>query len=189
MTSKQDVGSLLDSACKKKQQARRDALLKQLSSLRYLLRQGLAVRGHVPSEGNLFQLLKLHSEDDPQLQKWLNDHKYCSPDILNEQIELMSNSVLRAILAEIQSVEYYSIIADEATDVSRHEQLCICIRWVDDEYEVNEDPIGFVQVSKTDSQTLYSAPHDVCIRCMLPLEKCRGQAYDGAATMSAIFVE
>ena len=96
----------------------------------------------------------------------------------------MSNSVLRAILAEIHSVEYYSIIADEATDVSRHEQMCMCIRWVDNEYEVNENPIGFVQVPKTDSQTLYSALHDVCICCMLPLEKCRGQAYDDAATMS-----
>ena len=65
----------------------------------------------------------------------------------------MLKTVVHAILAEIQSVEYYSIIADEATDVSRHEQMCMCICWVNDEYEVNEDPTGFVQVPKTDSQS------------------------------------
>ena len=62
--------------------------------------------------------------------------------------------------------------------------MCICIRWVDNDYEVYEDPIGLVQLPKTDSQTIYSALQDVCIRCMLPLVKCRGQAYDGAANMS-----
>ena len=45
-------------------------------------------------------------------------------------------------------------------------------------------PIGLVQVPKTDSSTLFSTLQDICIRCMLPLSKCRGQAYDGAANMS-----
>ena len=38
-------------------------LLKMISSLRYLLHQGLALRGHQESEGNLIQLLFLRSED------------------------------------------------------------------------------------------------------------------------------
>ena len=61
----------------------------------------------------------------------------------------MANTVLRTILKEIQSASWFSIIADEATDVKRCEQMCICIRWVDDEYEVSEEPIGLVQVPKT----------------------------------------
>jgi len=114
---------------KKEQKARREALLKQVSSLRYLLRQGLAIRGHEPSEGILFQQL---CSDDSHLKMWLSDQKYISPDILNEQIQLMANTVLRTILKEIQSASSFSIIADEATDVKRCEQMCICIRWVDD---------------------------------------------------------
>ena len=62
--------------------------------------------------------------------------------------------------------------------------MCVCIRWVNDEYEVSEDLIGLMQVPQTDSSTLFGALRDVCIRCMLPFEKCRGQAYDGAANMS-----
>ena len=38
-----------------------------------ITRQGLAVRGHDSSEGNLFQLLQLRSEDDAQLSIWLRE--------------------------------------------------------------------------------------------------------------------
>lgn len=88
----------------------------------------------------------------------------------------MANSVLRGILSEIHVAGWFSIIADEATDVRRCEQMCVCIRWVDNEYKINEDPIGLVQVPKTDSSTLFATLEDICIRCMLPLSKCRGQA-------------
>lgn len=45
-----------------------DMLLKQLSSMKMLLKQGLVLRGHDDSEGNLTQLLLLRSEDAPALK-------------------------------------------------------------------------------------------------------------------------
>ena len=57
----------------------------------------------------------------------------------------MASSVLRSILSEIHSTGWFAIIADEATDVRKCEQMCICIRWVDDSYE---EPIGLVKVPK-----------------------------------------
>ena len=53
---------------KKLQQMRRSLFLKQLSSLRMLLRQGLAIRGHDAFDGNLEQLLQLRSEDDKDVK-------------------------------------------------------------------------------------------------------------------------
>ena len=97
MTSRANVVSLLSDAHKKEQEMRRQMLLKQLSSLKYLLRQGLAIRGHDDHEGNLIQLLKLREEDDPQLRTWLSDGKYLSPVIVNEQIKLMADNVLRGL--------------------------------------------------------------------------------------------
>ena len=47
----------------------RTMLLKVLSSLRFLLRQGLAIRGHKESEGNLLQLLCLRSDDCQMVKK------------------------------------------------------------------------------------------------------------------------
>ena len=66
-------------------------LLKVLSTLRYLVRQGLAVRGHHDhDDGNLIQLLNCRSEDVASLRSWMLDRKYLSHDIINEVIEIMA---------------------------------------------------------------------------------------------------
>ena len=182
--NKTNVASLLSEACRKEQSVRAEMLLKQLSSLKFLLRQGLAIRGHDDQEGNLYQLLKLLSQDSVEMQSWLLQGKYLSPVIVNEQIKLMSDFVLRGLLNEIRCTQWFTLIADEATDISNKEQMCVVIRWVDDMYEINEDPIGLIQLPKTDANTLTSALKDVLVRCILPLSQCRGQAYDGASAMS-----
>ena len=70
----------------KDQAEHKNLLLKQLSSLQYLLRQGLAIRGHQDTEGNLIQLLGLRSEDVPGLKAWLREHRYLSHQVVNEMI-------------------------------------------------------------------------------------------------------
>lgn len=99
-------------------------------------------------------------------------------------IALMSNKVVRQILSEIREVSIYSIIADEATDISQKEQLCLTIRWVDSNFRVHEDPLELIQVPKTDSETLFTLIKDCLIRFALPIGQCRGQAYNGASNMS-----
>ena len=79
----------------KTQSRNRQMFLKVISSLKYLLRQGLAVRAHKESEGNLYQLLLLRSEDDPSLSQWLKRKDYVSPEVINELIIALGNTVLR----------------------------------------------------------------------------------------------
>ena len=55
-----------------------------------------------------------------------------SPEIINEQITLMGNDLLRQILTYIREAKWFSISADETTDLSNYEQLSISIRWVSD---------------------------------------------------------
>ena len=62
-----DVSVMLSDNIQIQQQMRRKMLLKQLSSLKFLLRQGLVLRGHTEGEGNLLQLLLLRAEDDQDL--------------------------------------------------------------------------------------------------------------------------
>ena len=47
------------------------ALMKILSSIRYLTSQRLPLRSHNDSESNFRQLLLLRAEDDPKFQEWL----------------------------------------------------------------------------------------------------------------------
>ena len=60
------------------QEGRRKALVIQLSCLCYLLRQGLAVRGHnEDSQGNLRQLVHmLGNISDPCVVDWIRENKY-----------------------------------------------------------------------------------------------------------------
>ena len=130
------------------------------------------------------QLLKLRSDDCSELNTWIKERKYFSPQILNEQISLMGLSVLRGLLSDIKTAHWFSLLADEATDTSNKEQLVICIRWVDEEFKIHEDPVELIDLPKTDSATITSALKDCLIGFSLSISQCCGQAYDGASNMS-----
>ena len=163
---------------------RREALLKQLSSLKYLVRQGTSIRGHKDDEGNLIEMLKCRSEDVPVLTDWLNHSSYKSHDIINELIQLMAHEVLQTLLHDVREAQWFSLIADETRDISGSEQLSVSLRWVDDTYTIHEDLVGLIEVEMTDAETLTSTLKDVLLHCNLQLSHCRGQAYDGASIMA-----
>ena len=155
-----------------------------LTSLQYLVRQGLPIRGHEEVEGNLTQLLLLRAKDCSGLKQYVDNGNYLSHEIINEMITLMSNRVLQKLLSEIREAEIFSLIADKATDVAHKEQLCLTIRWVDKSFEIYETPVELINVPQTDSETLITVIKDSLIRLSLPIGQCRGQAYDGASNMS-----
>lgn len=163
----------------------REMFLKVLSSLMFLMRQGLAIRGHKDddSDGNLLQLLKLRCEEDSRLSKWLGRRQYLSHDIINELITIFGNELLRQLLNTIRTARWFAILADETADITNCEQLSISIRWVNENFAIHEDFIGLVHVPRITASVLTEAIKDILIRCSLPLAQCRGQAYDGAASM------
>ena len=73
---------------------------------------------------------------------------------------------------------------DETTDVSNVEQVVICLRWVDENFEVQEEFVSLFEVASTGAEIIYAAITDVFLRLNLAISKVRGQCYDGAATMS-----
>ena len=153
--------------------------------MKFLLRQGIALRGHTEEEGNLSQLLAVWSEDNANVKDWMKEGKFMSHDIVNELITLMGLKVLRQLLMKIKSSDpcWYAIMVDEATDVSGKEQCNLSIRYVDNDYVVSEDSVGLFSLSDTTAGTLAVVVKDMLICCALPLSLCRGQAYDGAANM------
>ena len=99
-----------------------------MTSLQYLGRQGLSLRGHDDTEGNFRRLLELRSADNNSLKGFLNGDRclqYLSHDIQKEVLSLMSRSVLKSILSNVKEAVYYAVIADETTDVSNRQQMCI----------------------------------------------------------------
>ncbi len=166
------VDTQLSKQLKSEQLQHHRMLMIQLHSLHFLLRQGLAVRGHDQEEGNLFQLLKLRSEDHDELNSWLKGKKYLSSEIINEMIALMGRHVTLQLLENIHKASIFSLIADEATDVTNKEQLCISLRWVDEMFDIHEDALELVELPKTHAETIANAIKDFTLHFQLPLGQC-----------------
>lgn len=180
------IGCQLSLQIKKNQQIRRSGLICQLRGIQNLARQGSAFQGHTELEGNLKQQLLTWSHEIEALKVWIKENRFTCHQTVNEIITIMGQSVLRNLLEKIRqgSPAWFSIIADEATDTCKNEQLNLSIRWVDDNYEAFEDSIGLCKVPiNTKAETLFRIIKDLLTRCNLPLGLCRGQAYDGAANM------
>lgn len=135
--------------------------LKMIETVLFLACQGLPLRGHHENssafEGSLLQLFLLHSSDCPTLGAWMKKRDYLSPEIINEVISICGQTVLRNLLQNIKAAEHYSLIADEATDISRREQLCVAIRWVDTYFSIREAPLGLFELPNTMARTIFKA--------------------------------
>ena len=58
-----------------------------------------------------------------------------------------------------------------------------CIWWVNEIYEVSEDPHWFILSAYHNCRHHYNNNQDILIQCGLPFSVCRGQAYNGAENM------
>ena len=108
-------------------------LMKILENIIFLGKQGLAFRGDGDDQtGNFYQLVLVRAKDDPALLKWIDKtyDRHVTPQAQNEILKLLALKLLRKIASDIRLSGCYSILADEATDVSNTQQPVICIRWV-----------------------------------------------------------
>lgn len=181
-----NVANMLSKSKLKDMTDARKCLLTIFSTIKYLTVQGIAVRGHFDSTSNFNNLLHLRANDIPELQSWLGrtGYKWLSHDISNEVISILSNAVQRIIHDRVRSQEFFSIIADETSDISVSEQMSFCLRSVNASLEVEEYFIGVHETESTTADVLYNMIRDVLLRCQLKIGNCRGQCYDGAANMS-----
>lgn len=165
-----------------------ECLMIIIRTLRYLVRQGLAIRGHAEDDGNFMVLLKERSEDIPALKAWLKHEQgkpiFTHPDIQNEIIQILGNEVLASVLENIKSSTplVFSVICDGTRDITGDEQESICLRWCDG-LEPTESFLGFYKTQSTTGKAIASIISDSLLRLGLPLSCLRGQAYDGAGNM------
>ena len=58
----------------------------------------------------------------------------------------MSLIVFSEIAANLQDGVCYTIMAHEMTDASNREQVIVCLRWIDEQFEAREEFIGLRKV-------------------------------------------
>lgn len=156
-----------------------------ITTLKFLARQGLSIRGsESDANSNLHQALAMRARDVPELERWMEGRfKWTSPAIQNELIKLLARDVSLKI-ADAVVGRPFAIICDGTTDVSGKEQEALCVRFVDDAGEVCEHFLCVIEPPDTTGKTLAAMIEGALRGYGLQLSDARGQGYDGAANMS-----
>ncbi|KAI6647735.1 52 kDa repressor of the inhibitor of the protein kinase-like [Oopsacas minuta] len=179
----------------------RQRLIPIVKTIIFCGRLGIALRGHNDDgiidigtaisgrEGNFRALLAFRVDSgDSILEEHLNNSNknatYVSKTIQNRLIKLCGDQVLEKIVDEVKESIFFSILADETTDSSHQEQLCIVLRYVSSDFVVKEEFVGFGSV---DNLSANSITHEILERLGemgLNIRNCVGQGYDGASSFS-----
>ena len=86
---------------------------------------------------------------------------------------------------EIRNSKYFSVMADEAADISNKENLSVAIRFLDSTNVIWEEFVGFYLCEDgTTGEAIKNLIICAVGELSLSMADCRGQCYDGAGNMS-----
>lgn len=112
------------------------------------------------NDGNFRAILRYRGKGDNFLKLHLENnqrYKYIGAKIQNEIIAACGDVILKKIVEKINAAECFSILADETTDVSNKEQLTLCVRYIDDQNNLCEDFLKYVNIDSLTGASLSSA--------------------------------
>ena len=161
--------------------------------------QNIALHGHRDSAidlemdtsrnyGNFWALLQFRVDaGDTILQEHLStasgNATYMSSNTQNQLIDIIHTQMHHKILHEVRRAKWFTVIADEVTDVSNKELLSIVLRYVDQDTGLARE--DFVSFLECDTEISLAEKIVTTLQCYgLDLMKLRGQAYDGAGNMA-----
>ena len=191
------ISSIIDTQRSTLIEKNRKLLHSIISCIVFCGRQNIALRGHVESTdgennaGNFLALLKFRADAGDEVlanhfSQATNRAKYTSPTIQNELISILREQIRESIVNQIPfDAPYFSILADEVTDVSNREQLSLVIRFVDSDGNIHEEFLGFQNLQRITGEAIASSILDTLPQWNLDIKNCRGQGYDGASNMSS----
>ena len=105
-----------------------------------------------------------------------------SPSIQNELLAIVSDLVLERITTEVRKRGYFGIIMDETSDISRTEEVSLCLKYVING-ETKENFVGFFATASTEGEVPYELAKTAINKLDLRLENI---VADGTANMSGI---
>ena len=206
----EDVQSKLVSAHEQQVAENREKLKSIVKTILFCGRQNIALRGHrepaptlvgleqistnqfQSNPGNFFALLQFRAEaGDACLQRHFHSQRavsYTSPTIQNEIISCIGDCIRQDIVQRVKNARFFTIGADDGSDISNEEQLAIVVRYVDADGKIREDFLDFVKCDTClTGQALGTKILEYLGRIGLNPCDLRGQAYDGAGAMAGAY--
>ena len=179
----------------------RDYLKVIIECLMFTAQQNIVQRGHdekrdslsnssVVNRGNFLELIHLRCKDiswlKEKLESQLQKHtQWTSPVIQNELLQIIADLIRERITNDVRTSGWYGIILDETSDISRTEQVSLCLSFALNGTK-KEAFIGFYSTKSTEGEVLYELVKSAITELNLDLKNIVGKAFDGAANMNGV---
>ncbi|KAJ9560496.1 hypothetical protein OSB04_005656 [Centaurea solstitialis] len=196
MNQRQSIASAFEKQTTSQEHEYRIRLNASIDCVRFLLRQGLAFRGHSENEdshnkGNFLELLQWLADrcdvvDRVVLKNAPRNAQMKCGDIQKDIVQACSETIINVIMEDLGN-DLFAILVDESRDVSCKEQMALVLRFINKKGEVVERFIGLRNVSDTSALSLKATIYDMLSKWKLSPTRIRGQGYDGASNMSGAF--
>ena len=203
MASGSNIATQLQSEKEKMRRKNCAVLTRIIKAIEFHGRLGLPLRGHRDSghlsiqdcnftQGNFRATLQLMcTSGDSILAEHISSTRkrgtYISPLSQNQLIENIGTVLTRDVVSKLNCSKFFSLLADETTDISGQEQLSICVRFVTPTCSVQERLLCFSVVSDMTGKGLATTLLNILHKSHINTEFMVGQGYDGAAAMSGEF--
>ena len=117
------------------------------------------------------------------IEKTGNNATYTSHIDVVEFVKALGTWVEEALLKRLQQASYYSIMADECTEISTVEEMSVFCRW--EEKGIPEEHfLEIIHLRQTNAESIYSALVECLKEKKLQISKIVGMGFDGASTFS-----
>ena len=173
-----------------------------IESIPFCCQKGLALRGHrevldndcmeetTGNVGNFRALMVLLSRKNDIIRQKLTsgprNATWLGHDIQNSLISLLANNVRSMIKREVQSAQFYTLMADETKDVSKSEQLSMVLRYLYNG-STYERFISFTKCDELNSEAIFSYIMAGLREMDIDITNCVSQCYDGVSVMSGCY--
>ncbi|XP_026819533.1 52 kDa repressor of the inhibitor of the protein kinase-like [Rhopalosiphum maidis] len=147
------------------------------------------LKGNTADRGNFVDLLKFRVDSGDNI---LSNHfdtasgksKYISHRIQNEIIQICGQVIRNDIVSQVNNSVAFSLLADETADIAGKEQLSIGVRYIDINYVVHEEFIGFSEIHILNAEGVSRSILESTEKYGLNMLKLVGLGFDGCSTMS-----
>ena len=114
----------------------------------------------------------------------MSEYQYFLHEILNEQERLIVFDARQRLVHEMNAKNFDSIICDEASDISKVEQLSFTVHTCKDSYKTSEDFLGILPCKEGLTPDVFPKHiQDIPLWCSMDTKKLVSTAFDRVSSM------
>ena len=117
------------------------------------------------------------------MEKMGKNAMYTSHTAVVEFVEALGTWVEESLLKRLQQTTYYSIMADECTDITTVEELSVFCRW-EEKGKPEEHFLEIIHLRQANAESIYIALVEYLKQKKLQINRIVGMGFDGVSTFS-----